>query len=359
MSIAKFPELGCYLLPGHSQTPRDLIQEVQSAEALGFGSAWLSERFDVKEAGVCIGAAAAVTDSIYIGTAATNINTRHVMASAAMASSANRLSEGRFALGLARGVGIRQDLWGLNKVNNQQLLEFTQVIKPLLQGERVLGHDGQLGHFPYLHSGDFLNEDIPILFVGFGAKSLAFAASCFDGVILHTFMSDKALTKASKIVASAASKAGRDANAVKVWSVLATVINPSREEYLQRIVARMATYLQAPGYAELLLAANDWDQQPLQHFRESPVVASMGGGIDSIATLDQLEEIEKLIPSSWLPAAVGTPEQAAKRLHNQFNAGADGVILHASTADELAPLLEAYEKIRDNKRFEHYQNRPA
>jgi probable F420-dependent oxidoreductase len=336
-----------------------LIKEVQAAERLGFGSAWLSERFDVKEAGVCMGAAAAVTESIYLGTAGTNINTRHIMASAAMASTANRLSEGRFALGIARGVGIRQDLWGLDGVKNQQLREFTELVRPLWRGERVMGHSGQMGNFPYLHASDFLDEDIPLMFVGFGAKSLAFAASCFDGVILHTFMSDEAVRRASHIVAEAAVKAGKEASAVKVWAVMAALVDPSREEYLRRIIARMATYLQAPGYAELLLAANAWDDKPLTEFREHSVVKNMLGGIDSVASLEQLEEISTLIPAHWLPAAVGSAEKAAQRLYDQLNAGADGVILHASTADELAPLLSAYEKIRDHERFKGYQNRPA
>jgi probable F420-dependent oxidoreductase len=332
---------------------------VQDAEKLGFGSAWLSERFDVKEAGICIGAAAAVTDSIYLGTAGTNINTRHIMGSAALASSANRMSEGRFALGVARGVGIRQDLWGLDKVKNQQLREFSEIIRPLWRGERVMGHSGQMGEFPYLHTSDFLDEDIPLMFVGFGPKSIAFAASCFDGVILHTFMSDDAVNRSSKIVADAAIKAGKLASAVKVWSVMAAVVDPSREDYLHRIIARMATYLQAPGYAELLIGSNGWDHSPLEVFRADPVVKNMPGGIDSVATLEQLEHIEALIPKHWLPAAVGTPDEAAQKLYSQLDAGADGVILHASTALELAPLLDAYAKIRDNKRFEDYQNRPA
>ncbi len=42
------PELSCYLLPGHSQTPADAISQAQQAEALGLGKVWLSERFDVK-----------------------------------------------------------------------------------------------------------------------------------------------------------------------------------------------------------------------------------------------------------------------------------------------------------------------
>jgi alkanesulfonate monooxygenase SsuD/methylene tetrahydromethanopterin reductase-like flavin-dependent oxidoreductase (luciferase family) len=222
-----------------------------------------------------------------------------------------------------------------------------------------MGHSGQMGDFPYLHASDFLDEDIPLMFVGFGPKSLAFAASCFDGVILHTFMSDDAVKQASQIVSEAALKAGKAADAVKVWSVMAAVVNPSREDYLRRIIARMATYLQAPVYAELLLSSNGWDQKPLEVFREDPIVKNMPGGIDSVATLEQLEQIESLIPEHWLPAAVGNPDEAASQLASQLNAGADGVILHASTASELAPLLDAYAKIRDHRRFENYQNRPA
>ena len=46
---SKFPELGFYTLAGHTKTPADLLTEVADAEALGLGSAWISERFDVKE----------------------------------------------------------------------------------------------------------------------------------------------------------------------------------------------------------------------------------------------------------------------------------------------------------------------
>jgi hypothetical protein len=70
-------ELGIYLLPGHSDRPADVLGEVRAAEALGLGSAWISERFDVKEVGALSGAAAAVTSRIWIGTGVTNVDTRH------------------------------------------------------------------------------------------------------------------------------------------------------------------------------------------------------------------------------------------------------------------------------------------
>ena len=73
--IAKYPELGFYGLPGHTRTPRDLLKQVQDAEALGIGNVMLSERADYKEIAAICGACAAVTDNIYIGTSGTNLNT--------------------------------------------------------------------------------------------------------------------------------------------------------------------------------------------------------------------------------------------------------------------------------------------
>ena len=85
--MSAFPELNCYLLPGHTTTPADAIVEAQQAEALGLGRVWLSERFDVKEAGVICSAALAVTDQLRVATAATNVHTRHPLLLASMCSS--------------------------------------------------------------------------------------------------------------------------------------------------------------------------------------------------------------------------------------------------------------------------------
>ena len=70
-ATSKFPELGFYGLPGHTRTPRDVLEQVQEAEALGIGNVMISERWDYKEIGAICGACAAVTESIYIGTSGT------------------------------------------------------------------------------------------------------------------------------------------------------------------------------------------------------------------------------------------------------------------------------------------------
>ncbi len=362
MSHPHYPELGFYALPGHTRTPADMLDQVRHAERLGIGSAWISERLDVKEMGVLVGAAGAVTNEIFICAGATNVNTRHPMVTAGMATTASRLSNGRFALGVGRGIGVCMGCWGVPVATNQMLRDFVGIMRKLWKGEKVMGYDGPLaspGSFPYLHMADWLDEDIPLMLGAYGPKSLELAGSIFDGVFLPTFYSDAAVTKSVEHVRRGAEMAGRDPAAVKVWTMVATVCDPDEERRLRSIVGRMATYLQAPDIAELLVKINGWDMSILDNFRNSKVVVSMTGGIDSVATLDQLREIETLIPQDWYPAAVGDAATCAQRWADQFKAGADGMIIHASTPEQFERILPAYEKIRDARRFAARTNRPC
>ena len=238
---------------------------------------------------------------------ATNLHTRHPLLLASLCTSLHYLSGGRFELGLARGIGVRNSMMGLEGVTNAKIAEGLELLRTLWRGEKVVGHDGALGTFPYLSSGDWIDATIPIHFVGFGPKSIRMAGAHFDGVHLHTFLSHEGLRRAKALVQEGAEEAGRDPDAVKITTVCATAVEPSREDHLRKFVARMATYMQAPNYVELLCELNGWDREVLTAFRASPVVQSMAGGIDSVATLEQLEQIAELIPAEWFAAAVGKP----------------------------------------------------
>src|SRR5437763_4336416 len=67
-AVEPLNELGFYTLAGHSNSPRDLVEEVRHAERLGLGSAFVSERFNLKDAATLSGAAAAVSDTIGVAT---------------------------------------------------------------------------------------------------------------------------------------------------------------------------------------------------------------------------------------------------------------------------------------------------
>jgi len=352
-----FPELGFYGLPGHSRTPRDILKQAQDAEALGIGNIMISERADYKEISALCGAVAAVTENIYIGTSGTNLNTRHPVITASMGSTLNSLSEGRFALGLAKGVGLRWKAMNVDFPTFEREAEFIAMMRKLWRGERELGHQSVLGQYPALHLADYVSEDIPVLYVGFGPKSLQQAGRVYDGAHLHTFMSDQALSEAVAHFRAGEAETGRSGG--KLWSVFATACDVSEERYLKLIVARLATYLQIPGYGEALVNVNGWDMDTLKAFRNAPIIAGMTGAIDSVASYTELAEIDKLIPQEWRPAAVGDAKTCAQRWLDQINAGADGVIIHASTPEEFAPVLAEYEKIRPSELFAQRTNRPG
>jgi probable F420-dependent oxidoreductase len=356
---SKFPELGFYGLPGHTRTPRDLLRQVQDAEALGIGNVMLSERADYKEIAAICGACAAVTSELFIGTSGTNLNTRHPVITASMCSTLSRLSEGRFALGLAKGPTMRWKALNLPIPTFERERDFADILRRLLKGETVTGYQGALGEIPHMSLAPYVDEDVPLLYVGFGPKSLEHAGRIYDGAHLHTFMSDQALADAVGHFRAGEAAAGREVGRGKLWSVLATACDVSEEIYLKYIVGRLATYLQIPGYGDTLVAINGWDAEELARFRSSEAVTSVGGLIDSVATTAQLAEVAKVIPEHWRPAAVGDAATCARRWVDQFEAGADGIIIHASTPEEFEPVLREYEKIRPAHRFEGRTNRPG
>jgi probable F420-dependent oxidoreductase len=237
--------------------------------------------------------------------------------------------------------------------------EFVDLMRRLWRGETISNFEGALGSYASLSLAPYVNEDIPILYVGFGPKSLAHAGSIYDGVHLHTFMNDQALTDAVSSVRDGERESGRDPGKVKVWSVFATACDVSDAVYLKYIVARLATYLQIPGYGELLVRVNGWDEDVLKSFRTDRAVTGVGGLIDSVASTKQLAEIDKIIPAEWRPAAIGSARECAEAWVGQFEAGADGLIIHASTPEEFAPVLDEYRKIRPHERFENRTNRPG
>ena len=348
---SRFPELGFYVLPGHSRTPRDALKQAQDAEALGVGNLMLSERADYKEASAICGAIAAVTESIYIGTSATNLNTRHPVVTASMGSTLNRLSNGRFALGLAKGVNLRWRALGLPVITYQREAEFIRLMRRLWRGETISGYEGALGNYAQLSLAPYIDEDIPM--------SLEHAGRVYDGVHLHTFMGPAALTTAVRQVRAGEAAAGRAPGTVKVWSVLATACDVDEATYLKYIIARLVTYLQIPGYGDMLAEINGWDADQLAAIRSSDAVTSVGGLVDSVASTQQMAAIEPLVPEAWRSAAVGTAQSCAERWVQEFEAGADGIIIHASTPEEFAPVLDAYARIRPDALFAERTNRPA
>lgn len=327
-------ELGFYVLAGQPRSSRDLLEEVRAGEAMGFGTAFISERYNKKEVATLSGAAGAVSERIRIEAAATNHNSRHPMVTAGYARTMQSLTGGRFVLGLGRGITLLQDAYGLSHITTAQLEDFAGIMRRLFRGEVIVGHDGPAGKFPVIHLDSTLDEHLPMSIVAIGPNTLKLAGRCFDEVVLHTYFTDETTERCVRTVKRAAEQAGRDPASVRVWSCFATIGDHLPEDQrLIKSVGRLGTYLQ--GYGDLLVRTNGWDPNVLQRFLGDDVVKSVAG-LDTAATTAQLEHVATLIPDEWLaPSATGTPEQCVAAVHNQFALGCDGVIMHGCSPDEL------------------------
>lgn len=201
-------ELAFYTLAGSPESSRDIVGEVIDGERLGLGTAFISERYNRKEAATLSGAAGAVSDRIRIATAATNHNTRHPMVTAGFARTMQSLTGGRFVLGLGRGIKPMQDAFGIPRITTAELEDFAGLMRRLFRGEVILGHDGPAGSYPVLHLDATLDEYLPLAIVAFGPNTLSLAGRCFDDVVLHTYFSDETTARCLKTVKTAAEQAG-------------------------------------------------------------------------------------------------------------------------------------------------------
>ena len=318
-------ELAFYTLAGAPESPRELIDEVRMAEELGLGSAFISERFNIKEAATLCGAVGATSTSLGIATAATNHNTRHPMVTAALAMTMHRLTNGRFSLGIGRGIERIFQAYGLPGIKTAEMEDFAGLMRKIWRGEVVFGHDGPAGQYPLLAMGPEYKAEIPLTLTAFAKNSLNLGGRAFDAVVLHTFFSDETTEHCVRTVKKAAEEAGRDPAKVRVWSCFATVGDHLPEEVrLKKTVGRLATYLQ--GYGDLMVRTNNWDPAPLERFRNDEFIKGFQGALDAKATPDELAHVAELLPPEWLEsAATGSPEKCVEKIRGQFDLGCDGV----------------------------------
>jgi hypothetical protein len=72
-------------------------------------------------------------------------------------------------------------------------------------------------------------------------------------------------------------------------------------------------------------------------------VSGVKGAADFVRTRDQLTDAATALPAEWLAsaAAVGPPGACVARFRDYFAAGADELVLHGSTPDQLPAVISA------------------
>jgi probable F420-dependent oxidoreductase len=260
-----------------------------------------------------------------------------------MAMTAQGLTGGRLILGFGRSVAAMWKAVGLPPATNQALVDSADILRRLCKGDKV-SYDGPAGRFPAMRLSDLPDAPPPpLVLAAIGPKTLALAGAHFDGVLLHPFLTPDAVARSVATVRASATGAGRDPASVRVYATVVTASGLPPEEEAAVVGGRAVTYFQIPGFGEQLATANGWDAAPLARLRAHSQVSGVKGAADFVRTRGQLTDAAAVLPAQWLAsaAAVGSPDACVARFRDYFAAGADELVLHGSTPDQLPAVITA------------------
>ncbi|MCL1593772.1 MAG: TIGR03557 family F420-dependent LLM class oxidoreductase [Actinomycetia bacterium] len=222
---------------GHEQfQPEELVRHAVLAEEAGFDMVMVSEHFhpwvdDLGASGFAyatIAAMAQATESITFATGVTTPLWRyHPAVVAQAAATLDRLSGGRFSLGVGTGENLNEGPLGYTfpkyAERAARMTEALEIMRRLLDGEKLTFHgdfystDRAKLYSPPVH-------DLPIFMAAGGPKSAALAATMAQGIITSVKQPAVTFERVIDPARSAAQQANRPAPLILAsrWSIRAT-----------------------------------------------------------------------------------------------------------------------------------------
>lgn len=235
--------------------PEELVNHAMIAERAGFDGIMISEHFHpwVDDQGTSgfafstLGAIAAKTKHIKLMTAVTTPLFRfHPGIIAQAAATIDRLSEGRFSLGVGTGENINEAPLGFTlppyKERADRLAEASEIIERLLKGER-LDYSGQYYKTASAKLYSPPLSFVPIYLAAGGPQSATLAGNSYDGLIVSV---KNPLSSTLDLITAAKAQAKRDS--FKVIANLWTIYAKSEDEAWTAIQAQRG--LRAPSRSE-------------------------------------------------------------------------------------------------------------
>lgn len=339
-------DLSLYVRGGRLRSSAEVVPDAVEAERIGICRLWLSERYDLKEAGVLLGGMAARTTRLKLGTAALFPGSRNLLLTAALGSTMHSAFGPRFTLGLGRSMGAYIANANLTALTFAQLADYPDLLRRLWRGESV-DYDGPVGTFRDLHMADVYDGRAPEIYsvmLG-GPKACAVAASAgFDGVYLQPFLTREAVHNAVTWIRAECERVEHDPAAMRI--VVPMVSAPELDDQRTRgyLHARMVTYLGQPGMADAYARINGWDPRLADPVRKHPMFAGDPDRVDHNFHRDQLMEVAKLVPDEWVypTSLTGSLADCVAKMDEYKAAGADEICFYGSTAAENAALVAAW-----------------
>lgn len=320
-----------------------LARFAADAERAGFDQMWFPDsQLLWRDVFAVAALAAAGTERIGIGTAVTNVVTRHPSVLASAARTVAELAPGRFTLGAGVGNSSVAPV-GLRPSTGREVRERLDTVRALLAGAEV---DFGAGAVSRLRDP----APVPIHLAASGPNNLRLAGEIADGAILLAGIAPEPLAAAVARVREGARRAGRDpvpVTASAFCRVTEDVERDARE--LKPICVAIAQGGGGPFLAMAGVRVEAPDRLPgvypdLVHAEDWPAAVR---ACDRFLTDNDVARFARAF------CLFGTAEQIAERLAGVRDAGVDGVLLQhvgsydlpdrllAAVADRVLPRLAA------------------
>jgi 5,10-methylenetetrahydromethanopterin reductase len=298
------------------------------AENAGFDSLWVTERYFHEETFSLLGYLAAATNTIKLGLGVTNPYTRNPALLAMSTATLDRISGGRFSLGLGRSErGVIQGRMGMRYGDPFQVMEsVVSTLRRLMAGEALTTTEGPSPLTNVRLAIAPSQAEPPIYLAAIGPKALRLAGAIADGVLLNAYTPVDYVKYAAEEVRKAATEAGRDPDSVDIACMLIMRQTDEPERLWPDLKRRIVRLLEEPRVGEILLEKGGFDPSILEPLRASVQQDRGASAVDLIS--------DEMVDAFYL---VGSEEHCKKRVAAYRDAGVDSPL--------LLPRLEDFENI--------------
>lgn len=324
---------------------RDVMDFVVEAERLGVDHAWSAEAWGT-DAVTTLAYLAARTSRIKLGTGIMQISARTPSMTAMTALSLNKISDGRFLLGL--GVSGPQVVEGLQGVPYKgpltRLKENVDIIRMACRGEKVV-YDGQYHVLPRPGGEgkaiklEHAPADIPIFLATLGPKSLEYTGEAADGWLGTSFSPDHAEAHFS-FIRKGAEKAGRTLGDIDLHAGCNIAIGENVEEMIDERRSGVAFQMGGMGSA----TTNFYNDA----FKRAGY-ADKAIEIQRLWVAGKRDEARRIVPDEMITqfGAIGTPEMVRDRFKTYQKAGVNSLSLRFDNALETGEKTAVLEQVMD------------
>ena len=315
----------------------------KQAQDIGYDAVLVEDTKDDPYQLLALGAAA--TSTVELGTSVAMAFPRSPTVTAMSAWSLQKLSEGRFVLGLGSQVRghIRRRFgmeWHAPAPWMRDYVGALRAVWDHWQNETPLDYKSDRYNInlmvPLFNPGPIASPNIPIHIAAIGPNMCAVAGEVADGVRLHPICTERFIAERVKpALAKGAERVGREVSEVEVCMKALIGTAPDAEslaKVTRTVRARVAFYLSTPAYKRVF-ELHDWGE--------------LADQAAALSKAQRWEDLAAMVPEEVLHtvATIGPHDTIASQLRERYAQSVDRLefsipVKNAADADILTGLIQ-------------------